>query len=73
MKQLLRVTSEKRLQFHKKIDKKHFNIALNGKFVNLSDSTYNEFVTAFRGVLNKHSPIKVKTLRAKNNSFMTKT
>ena len=56
-----------------KIDKKHFNIALNGKLVNLSDSTYNEFVTAFRGVLNKHSPIKVKTLRAKNNSFMTKT
>ena len=57
---------------YKKFDLEHFNIALKSELEKLSDSAYNEFETAFCGVLNKHAPIKVKMLRHNNNSFMTK-
>ena len=50
----------------------HFNIALKSELEKLNDSAYNEFETAFCGVLNKHAPIKVKMLRHNSNSFMTK-
>ena len=57
---------------YKKFDLEHFSIALKSELEKLSDSAYNEFETAFCGVLNKHAPIKVKMLRHNNNSFMTK-
>ena len=50
----------------------HFNIALKSELEKLSDSSYNEFETAFCDVLNKHTPLKVKISRQNNNSFMTK-
>ena len=50
----------------------HFNIALKSELEKLSDSSYNEFETAFCGILNKHAPIKVKMSRRNNNFFMTK-
>ena len=57
---------------YKKFDLEHFNIALKSELEKLSHSAYNEFETAFCGVLSKHAPIKVKMLRHNNNSFMTK-
>ena len=57
---------------YKKIILDYFNIALKSELEKLSDSAYNEFETAFCGVLNKHAPIKEKMLRHNHNSFMTK-
>ena len=57
---------------YKNFDLEHFNIALRIELEKLSDSAYNQFETAFCGVLNKHAPVEVKMLRHNNNSFMTK-
>ena len=57
---------------YKNFDLEHFNIALKSELEKLNNSAYNEFETAFCGVLNKHEPFKVKMLRHNNNSFLTK-
>ena len=45
---------------YKKFVLDYFNIALKSELEILSNSAYNEFETAFCGVLNKDAPIKRK-------------
>ena len=43
---------------YKKFDLEHFNIALESELEKLSDSAYNEYETAFCGVLKEHALLK---------------
>ena len=58
---------------YRKFNKNIFNNELQYKLSYISDSsTYDEFEAAFVETLNKHAPLKEKTIRANNSPFMNK-
>ena len=55
--------------FNEQIFKSELQIALNGEGI----QTYDQFEKKFMEVLEKHAPLKKKTLRANDAPYMTKT
>ena len=56
---------------YKKFELENFNRILKDKLENLTNHSYAEFEKVFLKELNKHAPLKKKTLRHNNNTFMT--
>ena len=58
---------------YKNFNKNHFKRELKNELESITHRTYSNFEASFTKVLNKHAPLKIKTLRANHSSFMTKT
>ena len=57
---------------YKKFDKNLFKEALREGLAKTIISSYKEFETIFLSILNKHAPLKRKTIRANHMPYMTK-
>ena len=55
---------------YKKFNSQNFRYDLQNDLLNITD---DKFVSTFKDILNKHAPIKTKTVWANNAPFMNKT
>ena len=58
---------------YRKFDNQQFRHDLQSRLADCKETCYEDFEISFKNVLNKHAPMKSKSVRASNSPFMNKT
>ena len=58
---------------YRKFDNQLIRHDLQSRLADCKETCYEDFEISFKNVLNKHAPMKSKSVRANNSPFMNKT